>query len=366
MVQLSRLRFLFVSLAVFACAGLLLGQLSGCAPPEPRPEPRIDAVDPEDMPPDEPVEEPVDEPVGEPAEPMEEPAEPMEEPAEPMEEPAEPMEEPAEPMEEPAEPMEEPAEPMEEPAEPMEEPAEPMEEPAEPAEEPTDEALPVDAPVSAYAPAENLLAQVDHFMERLEEAVSTEDEYKDGVTRIARDSNTMILIAVALGLHDEDHKLKANAPAMLQAAQAVAATETYEAAKDAVAKLKTAIAEGGEGPELKWEKVASLKELMEQVPLIRASINRRVRRFDRNTDAIAGDAVAVAVIGQGSIANIDETIEPEKPDEWKKYNLDMRNAAAELLAAARAADEEAAQAAFAKLDQSCNDCHVIFHPEEVN
>jgi subtilisin family serine protease len=313
-----------------------------------------------------PMEEPAA-PAEEPAAPAEEPAAPAEEPAAPAEEPAAPAEEPAAPAEEPAAPAEEPAAPAEEPAAPAEEPAAPMEEPAAPAEQPTDEALPVDAPVSAYAPAEPLLGQVDYYMSRLEEAVSTPDEYKDGVTRIERDSNTMIVIALALGLHDEDHKLKANAPAMLHAAQALAATEDYEAAKAAVEKLKAAVAEGGEGPELKWEKVASLKELMEQVPLIHASIRRRVsRRFEQNADAIAGDAVTVAVIAQGTIPNIDETIEPDKPVEWKKCSLQMRDAAVELLAAAQAKNEEAAQAAFTKLDQSCHDCHVIFHPEEVN
>lgn len=327
MMLVSRLRSLFVILAVAACAGLLLGQLAGCAPPEPRPEPRIDAVDP-----DEEVVAPVDAPVDAPIEPVDEPAEPAEPAAEPMDEPAEP--------------------------------AEPMAEPADAADF---DALPLDAPVSAYAPAEHLVSQVDVYMTRMEEAVSTPDEYKDGVTRIARDSNTMIVIALALGLHDEDHALKANAPAILQAAQVVAATGDYESAKEAVGKLKAAVAEGGEGPELKWEKVASLKELMEQVPLVHASIRRRVsRRFEQNADAIAGDAATVAAIAQGTIPNTDETIEPDKPVEWKKYSLLMRNAAAELLAAARATDEDAAKVAFEKLDQSCHDCHVIFHPEEVN
>jgi len=353
MVQVRRLRLLFVFLTILACGGLLLGQLTGCAPPDPRPEPKIDAVE---------------EPSDEPSEPADEPAEPVEEPAdEPMEEPSD---EPSEPADEPTEPVEEPAdEPMEEPSD---EPSEPADEPAEPAEEPVEEpakanALPMDAPVSAYAPAEHLLAQVDEYMKQMEATVSTPDEYKDGVARIAKDSNTMIVLALALGLHDSDHRLKAHAPAMLQAAQVLAATEDHEAAKTAVAKLKAAVAEGGDGPELKWEKVASLKELMEQVPLIHASIRRRVsRRFERNTESIAGDAATIAVIAQGTLPNTDETIEPDKPEEWKKYSLQMRDAAAELLAAAEAKDEESAKAAFEKLDQSCHDCHVVFHPEEAN
>ncbi len=320
MLRVSRMSVMFAYLAIFACGGLLLGQLAGCAPPEPRPEPRIDAVDPED--------EPV---------------------------------EPTEPVE-PVEPTE-PDEPVI--VEPEDEPAEPM---ADATPEPVDfDTLPVDAPVSTYAPAQDLLAQVDQYMARMEEVVANADEYQDGAQRLARDSNTMIVIALALGMHDEDHQLKAHAPAILQAAQAVAATEDYEAAKQAVEDLKQAIADGGEGPELQWEKVASLKELMEQVPLINTSINRRVRRrFERNVDDIAGDAAAIAVIGQGTLPNADDTIAPERADEWIKYSIQMRNAAAELRAAARAVNEDAAQAAFEKLGQSCDDCHAVFHPEELN
>ncbi len=363
MVQKGRL--LFGVFALIACVGLLLGSLTGCVPPEPTPEPQTEAVEPEA------AEEPAA-PAEEPAAPAEEPAAPAEEPAAPAEEPAAPAEEPAAPAEEPAAPAEEPAAPAEEPAAPAEEPAAPAEEPAAPAEEPAapagmaaGEELPVDAPVSAYAPAEVLVGQVGEYMTRMEEAVATPDEYKDGATRIARDSNTMIVIALALGLHDQDSKLKAHAPAILKAAQAVAATEEYEAAKEAVAKLKAAVADGGEGPELKWEKVASLKELMEQVPLIHGSIRRRVsRRFERNLDGIAGDAATVAAIAQGTIPNADETVEPTKADEWTKYSIQMRNAAAQVLAAAQAKDEAAANAAFEKLDASCHACHKVFDPEQ--
>ncbi|MDZ7617422.1 MAG: hypothetical protein U1E05_10480 [Patescibacteria group bacterium] len=361
-VQMSRPRLFCGILTATTCAGMLL---TGCVPPEPPAKPQTEAVEPDDASPEQAAPAPAETPA-EPA-PMETPAEPA--PAETPAEPA-PMETPAEPA--PAETPAEPA-PMETPAEPApaETPAEPAPmgvpaEPAAPAEAASADSLPFDAPVSAYAPADVLVGQVDQYMTRLEESVASPDEYKDGASRIARDSNTMIVIALALGLHDQDSKLKANAPAILKAAQDVAAAEGYESAKETIGKLKTAIADGGEGPELKWEKVASLKELMEQVPLVHASIRRRVsRRFAQNAEGISGDAATVAAIAQGTIANTDETIAPEKSDEWLKYSLQMRNAAAELLVAAQAKDEEAAQAAFTKLDQSCHDCHVVFHPEEV-
>ncbi len=341
--RVSRRRYVFGSLAVTACVGLLLGQFTGCVPPEPKPEPRTEAIEPSDA---------SDEPTELPTEPVVELATPAE--------PAAPMETPAETPVVPAEPVA----PMETPAAPAE-PATPAE-PAAPTEAVSADALPVDAPVSAYAPAEILLGQVEQYMTRMEEVVATPDEYKDGAVRIAHDSNTMIVIALALGLHDEDSKLKASAPAILKAAQAVAATEDYEAAKEAVGKLKAAVTEGGKGPELKWEKVASLKELMEQVPLIHASIRRRVsRRFEKNTEGIAGDAATVAAIAQGTLPNTDETKEPEKTEEWVKYSIQMRNAAAEVLTAAKANNEEAANAAFTKLDQSCHDCHKVFDPEQL-
>ena len=115
-------------------------------------------------------------------------------------------------------------------------------------------AEPPAAETSTFAPAKDLVGQVDYYLERLEESVANPADFKDAEGKIARDSNTVILLALALGLHDTDNKYKAAAPAMVKAAQEVAAAKDYDAAKKAVGDLKKA---GSCRGQLQWEKVAS-------------------------------------------------------------------------------------------------------------
>ena len=123
------------------------------------------------------------------------------------------------------------------------------------------------------------------------------------------------VISLALGLHDQESKEKAIAPALLKAAQGVAAAaeealkelpagatkaqqeaadaKSFAAVKKAVEGL-TAAADGtqkAEG-ELKWAKVASLQQLMKQVPLINTKLKQNIKgaglcRRPRRRPAIA-------------------------------------------------------------------------------
>jgi len=227
--------------------------------------------------------------------------------------------------------------------------------------------LPADAPVSKYAPVALLEAQVPEYLEEIGESLEEPAEFESELEQLDQNANTMVVIALALGLHDQDNQYKAHAPAMLAAAQKVAAAENHADAQTAFEQLQKATEEGGDGPELKWEEVvASLPALMKEVPNVNSKITRNIkRRFDSRGDDIAAAAVTIAVIAQGSLPNTEETIHPEKVEEWRKYSLEMRNAAAQLVAAVQAKDEEAANKANDALQQTCHDCHAIFHPEEV-
>ncbi len=279
----------------------------------------------------------------------------------------EPSERPAEmPAEEPAaEPAEKPAEkPAEEPA-----PAEPSEKPAETSAAPTGGGG-ADAPVSTYAPADDLARQVPEYITELEEAVASEEAFKENTDKIARDANTLVLIALALGLHDQDNQYKKSAGAMMQAAQQLAAAEDFAVAKAAIdAAKKAAAGEGEADVELKWEKVASLPALMKKVPLISNAMKRLTKKASRlksKAPETQGMAAVIAVIAQGSMANADETIEPNEVEKWHKYCLQMRDEAAKFNAAIRATDAKAVEHLNETLEQSCQDCHKVFHPEEEN
>ena len=79
---------------------------------------------------------------------------------------------------------------------------------------------------STFASADDLAAEVKILVADLEKAVADEDEYKSQVEgRFTRDGNTITLIAIALGLHDQDSPLKPHAKAIAAAARKLAADE---------------------------------------------------------------------------------------------------------------------------------------------
>lgn len=225
---------------------------------------------------------------------------------------------------------------------------------------------PAAPPVSQFAPAEDLVDQVDYYLKRLEQAVETEDDYKDFVERIAKDADTLAVIALALGLHDTDNQYKAAAPEIIKATQQLAAAKDYATAKVAVENVKkAATAKTADAGNLKWEKVASLKQLMLAVPAINTQLKRNIklRRPKRDGPKAAGRAAVIAVIGQAALYHSDDTEKPELAEKWYDYCLHMRDAAAEANAAAHRTDKAAVPGVMEKLAKSCDDCHTVFHQE---
>lgn len=218
--------------------------------------------------------------------------------------------------------------------------------------------------VSTFAPAKDLASQAEQYIKGLEKCVESTDEYKDGQEKIAKDSNTLIIIALALGLHDEDSKYKAPAGAIIKAAQALAATKDYEAAKKAVADVKAAAeGKGAAAGELKWEKVAALPELMKQVPVINTKLKLNVKKLKKKADEAAGCTAVLAAISQGTMADTSATKNPDEVKKWQAFCTASRDDAGALNAAIRSGDEAAVAKAMDKLNQSCEDCHEVFKPK---
>ncbi len=220
--------------------------------------------------------------------------------------------------------------------------------------------------VSTFAPAEDLANQADQYIKELEKVVANEQEYKDGEGKITKDSNTLIIIALALGLHDQDSKYKASAGALMKAAQDVAATKDFASAKKAVAAVQDAAGDKGKANvELKWEKVASLPELMKQVPLISTKLKMNVKgaKFKKKAKDTAGYTAVLAAIAQGTMADASAAKNPDQMKQWQKLSAAARDDAGAVNAAIHKGDEPAADEAMKKLNQSCEDCHAVFKPE---
>ena len=222
--------------------------------------------------------------------------------------------------------------------------------------------------VSTFAPTKDLEGQLVAYLDRLEEGVKSEDEYKDSQGKIVKEANTVILIALALGLDDEDNAYKAAASAIIKAAQELAAAKDFAGAKAGVEALKKAAESKDGAAELKWAKVASLPELMKQVPTVNTRLKRNTRAaaFKKKVKDNGGDSAVLAVIAQGSMADVSEAKGDEaKVKQWYELCGRMRDEAAAVNAAVHAGNRSAAEKSMKAMNKTCDDCHEIFHKEAV-
>ena len=253
---------------------------------------------------------------------------------------------------------------------------------AKPAEKPAEKAvasavgMPVPPKVSAFAPAADLAKQAEWYVGELERSTADEAAYKESVevdpvthkasnTKVNKDANTLVVIALALGLNDQDSKFKANAGAVMKAAQELAATKDLPSAKIGVAALKDAAAGKAKADvRLKWEKVASLPELMKQVPIINTKLKRNLKggKFKSKAKDTEGYTAVLAAIAQGAMADTSQTKNPEQVKQWYDWSAKARNYAGAVNAAIHAGNESAAGDAMKKMAQNCDDCHAVFHP----
>lgn len=220
-------------------------------------------------------------------------------------------------------------------------------------------------PVSSFAPAADLTAQLAEYVEDLEQALGSESDYADFQAKVAQDASTLAVLALALGMHDEENPHRANAAAIIKAAQQLAAAGDYAAATQALAAVKEAVAEHTEvAGELKWEPVASLPHLMKAVPTINTNLKRYTSesRFASRAKQSAGFAAVLAAIAQASLADTSEAENDAQAEQWRQFCIQMRDAAGAVGSGIRAQDFSATQAAMERLAQSCHDCHEVFHP----
>ncbi len=219
-----------------------------------------------------------------------------------------------------------------------------------------------DTAATAYAPVKVTAGQLTAFVDGMEKYVADAAEFADNKARIDRDANTIIALALVLGLHDQPNEYKSAAPAIIKAAQATAESASFASAKTNIAALKAAL-KSTEGGLLNWDaKVASMKQLMVQVPLLDGKIKTGMRRLSATTkDALAANATTIAVLCQASIPYVADTEAPAEEDKWVEACVAGRDAAASLATALDAADKTASQVAYDAMTKTCDKCHETFH-----
>jgi hypothetical protein len=230
-----------------------------------------------------------------------------------------------------------------------------------------DSKLPSVPLASSFAPADDLLDQFDFYTKRIEEGLASKSDFDDAAkSRLKKDANTLAALSLTLGMHDSDHRFKASAGELLKAAQSLATAANYEAAEAGLVALKKAIASNSAGKEhLKWEQVASLEELMKQVPTVNAALKRGLtpQRFKTLQKQSAGQAATLAAIAQTVMADTKAVKNAADHDKWYQYCAEMRDAAGAVNTAIHADDQSATTAAMSRLAKSCETCHAVFRKE---
>jgi len=219
---------------------------------------------------------------------------------------------------------------------------------------------------STYAPAKDLLAQLDYFIERIEADLQGEEYGEDQTGRVEKNATTIVAIALVLGMHDEDNKIKKSASALIKTSgDLVGKAENREKATVAFAAVKKALDEPGDGPAIRWDAVTDLALLMQQVPIVNNNLRRCVgsRRFKRSADRSAGYAATLAAIAQASLVDTSYCGDEDEEAKWIRFCEEMRSAAAEVNAAVHRLDQPAAKAGLVKVVKSCDDCHAVFVDE---
>lgn len=229
---------------------------------------------------------------------------------------------------------------------------------------------PPEAPkVSEFAKAADLVEQLNFYVESLTETAADAGAYDDDAKdKVNMEANTLVTIAMALGLHDEENRYRTNATAIANAAKAVAQSRAdHTQAKDAVAKLRATVEQqtANDGTINEWKKLAALGALMKQVPIIDARIQRSVspRRFSSRGKNALGDLATLAVIAQAAMYDTHEVKDEADLPAWYEYCASLRDSAKDMAAGIRANDLEGTSAAAERMLMSCDNCHADFRIE---
>ena len=244
----------------------------------------------------------------------------------------------------------------------------------------------VPPPVVPLPPVEDLTAQIDEYIKKMGESLEFLDgspRYEADASDIVRDANALALVALAVGLAEDDSKYKKSASHIIEATKILAAAKSLEEGQRAHAALKASLTNTEAGKPLSWsDKVARLTPAMKALPNLSSAVKRVTDTerklfvtLGRPTQQIFGQIAAMAAISQGTIPNTDETMKPDAVAEWKKYCEEFRDAAIKVNAVTRqyakdlADDNDPDYAlfnnAYRAMVSSCDDCHRAFYPQAV-
>ncbi len=220
--------------------------------------------------------------------------------------------------------------------------------------------------VSSFAPTKDTIAQLKAFMKAIGKDLSDKEDFgEDQHNRIALNGQTIAVLALTLGMHDEKNDVKSNAGEVFDAAIELADNaESFDDASKSYQKLEETLeTKDSSERELSWDESVDIAALMKQVPIVNKSVRRGVddeRRFERTAKKTAQKVVTLAAIAHVSMMNTDYCGDEDDEKEWKKICADMRDACTDVYKALMAKDQKKAQAGNDRVVETCDACHHKF------
>ncbi len=203
------------------------------------------------------------------------------------------------------------------------------------------------------------------------EDLEVNPNFEDGVESLYRDSNTLSLIALSIGMSPENSKYKFCIIPLITATQKLSAVKELKEVAAGLEEVNKSFEMKVDLAGLAWVKVAHLAPVMKKaLPSLSTEIKRLTRNEKtflrgKNAQKIFGASAVLAAIAQGSKVNVDETAAPNEKDLWVKYCEDLHLTAVTLNANAHNVKEgkgkfEDLDKAAAALEATCNVCHEKF------
>jgi cytochrome c556 len=216
-------------------------------------------------------------------------------------------------------------------------------------------------------PADDLAGELRGIVARLDGLLAKPDDYDEArQSRIAKEADVAAVVALALTLDEQDHRLKRSAASAIAASQSLAKAPDYAAAKRALDELKAT----GDGKPAtvalalpkQWTPVAPLGLLMKEVPQVNNRLKRAVQgeHFKSQAKTSAAASAALAAIAEEAATDHDAVKKPADVPKWKQLCAEMRDAAGRVNQAIHAGDADRTEQAMAQLAQSCEHCHRAF------
>jgi cytochrome c556 len=222
--------------------------------------------------------------------------------------------------------------------------------------------------VSTFAPAADLISQVEYYQKRMETALASEADFDEAKqARIVKDASVMAVLAQHLAMHDTDHPLKGSAAAAAQAAQKLITATDFKSASESYRELENALAGKGPDVEAKWGKVAAMGQLMKQVSVINASLKRGLQpsRLKSQAKKTTGESATLAAIANSLLFDTHEVKNEADMPDWYDYSAEFRESAGALNAAIKTGQVAKVSPALKRMSTSCDTCHKKFQKAQL-